>query len=563
MKRPAPELPFTDELFTFGPNALTVEQKLEHIQLFRDSDDLSCQLDRVMMERLAAMHLGLEEAKESHRKMKALIDKLCAVPWFPATYIQEVATPEGTKALVQLGNARRIVGIADGVDRAALGVGAEVFLSNEGNVIVAKSPNGVPRGGETALFERKTADGRFVLKYHEDEIILDPAMALKDVVFRAGDQVRCDRGAWIAFERIERSKGDQFFLEETPDVSFQQIGGLGPQIERIQRAINLHLFHAEVVRKYGARRKGSILFVGPPGGGKTMLAKAVANYVGTLSPSRRSRFINIKPSGWNSIWYGQSEANIREVFRAAREAAIAEPGVPTIIFIDELDSIGSTRATSPNSHIDDKVMLALAAELDGLTDRGNILVIGATNRRDSLDPALLRPGRFGDLLLEVPRPKMKAAHEIFTVYLKLDIPYARNGHGDDLAATREEIIASVLSRIYSPNGESELATLVFRDGKRRAVRAAELISGAVIANIVSAAIERACVREVETGESGLRAEDVYGALAEEFEASARVLTPRNCRHHLSDLPQDMDVVSVEPIVRKVKEPHRYLNPENP
>jgi proteasome-associated ATPase len=226
------------------------------------------------------------------------------------------------------------------------------------------------------------------------------------------------------------------------------------------------------------------------------------------------------------------------------------------MFFDEVDSVGMLRGRT-NAQVDDRVLTAFMAELDGLTGRGNIIVVGATNRRDALDPALLRPGRLGDLVLDIPRPKMKAAGDIFAKHLRQDIPYASNGH----STSRDEIITAVLSWIYAPNGEGELASLQFRDGKRRSVRAADLVSGAIIANIVNSAIERACTREVETNEPGLRTDDVLAAMADEFEAAMRVLTPANCRYHLTDLPQDMDVVSVEPVVRKVKQPHRYLNVE--
>ena len=209
--------------------------------------------------------------------------------------------------------------------------------------------------------------------------------------------------------------------------------------------------------------------------------------------------------------------------------------------------------------VHDNVLTSFLAELDGLAGRGDVLVIGATNRREALDPALLRPGRLGDLVLEVPRPDRKAARDILGKHLAADIPYARNGHGDDLNATRAEILDAAVSMMFAPNGENELATLTFRDGKRRTVRAADLMSGAVLANMARAAVERACEREVETGEAGLTWEDVSAAFAQEFETSARTLTPANCRHHLTGLPHDLDVVNVELAARRVRRPQRYLN----
>lgn len=551
MKKPAIEALVLDQLFGAEGNGMSPEEQLEHLRVLRQNAEVSGQLDRALLERLTNSQRGLDEARLHHRRLKEMLDKMTMTPWYPATLVQVCDTVGGPRAVVQLGNTRRVVGFAPGVDAGVLSVGCEVFLGSELNVITAKSPNATPRGGETAAFVRQTEDGRLILRSREEEMVMDPAGSLKAAALTAGDLLRCDRSVWIAFERIERANSDHLFLEETPQTSFAEIGGLGPQIERVKRALNLHVFHAETAVRYGLRRKGSILLVGPSGTGKTMIARALANWLATLSPGGRSRFMNIKPSQLHSMWYSQSEANYREVFRLARAAGAANPQIPIVMFFDEMDSIGLARGQA-HAHVDDRVLTAFMTELDGLSLRGNIVVIGATNRRSALDPALLRPGRMGDLVLEIARPKRPAAREIFAKHLRPEVPFARNGHGDDWATTREEILEAAVSRIYAPNGDSELATLQFRDGKRRPVRAADLVSGALIANIVASAIERACVREVETGERGLRFADVEDSLTEEFDGAVKALTPANCRHHLTDLPQDMDVVSLQPVARKAR-----------
>ena len=307
--------------------------------------------------------------------------------------------------------------------------------------------------------------------------------------------------------------------------------------------------------KYRLRRKASVLFHGPPGTGKTLTARALANWVATLSRSGRSRFMNIKPGALNSMWFGQSEFNYREVFRVAREAGADEPDVPVVMFFDEVDAIGGMRGESLH-RIDDRVANAFMAELSGLEKRGNVLVVTATNRLDALDEALVRPGRLGDLKLKIPRPGRKASREIFSKHLHPDIPYATNGH--DAPAAREAIIDSAVSAIFSANGESELANIVFRDGKRRAVRASDLINGAEIAAMSQSAAERACSRDAQGGRSGLEPEDLLAAVADFFDSSTQMLTPANCRKYL-DLPQDMDVVRVDPMPRKVRDPYRYFN----
>jgi SpoVK/Ycf46/Vps4 family AAA+-type ATPase len=265
--------------------------------------------------------------------------------------------------------------------------------------------------------------------------------------------------------------------------------------------------------------------------------------------------MNIKPAGLHSSWYAQSEANYREAFRVAREAGAADPLTPVVIFFDEVDAVGATRGQH-GARIDDRVQTAFMAELDGLEGRGNVLVLAATNRRAAIDPALLRPGRLGDLIIEIPRPGMAAARDIFARYMPADIPYDDAGVPP---AARARVLDGLVAALYAPNGQSTVATLRFRDGSQRPVRAAELLSGAEISQIAAAAIERACVREIETGEAGVRLEDALDAAAEQLESAAKALRPVNCRSYLADLPDDVDVVAVEPAASKVRRPHRYRN----
>lgn len=224
------------------------------------------------------------------------------------------------------------------------------------------------------------------------------------------------------------------------------------------------------------------------------------------------------------------------------------------MFWDEIDAIGSSRGEGIH-HIDDRMLNAFMAELNGLEERGNIVILSATNRRDALDPALVRPGRLGDLVLYFPQPNRQASRAILSRHMPADIPYAANGEGP--AAAREALLDLAVGQIFAQNGDTELANLTLRDGKQRLVRAADLVSGAQLAAIAQATIERACVREAEGGPAGVTTADINAAISDFFLVTPRALTPRNARDYLRGLPQDVDVVRVDLVERKVNHPHRY------
>jgi proteasome-associated ATPase len=545
-------------LTAVGDGAPPIDEKVGLVRSIRErGEEADRLLDDTLVRKITTLTSSLMDAETAQRKLAKMVDRLTSPPWHAAVFLAMTATRRGEAALVHVANGRRIVAIEEGLDISGLRPGDEVLLGPELNVIVDSFPDCTPRVGEAAEFDRMTPDGRVVLRYRDEELLVSPGGAFDAKAVKAGDTVRWDRDLRMAFERIERSMGDDLFLEETPEQRFEDIGGLDDAIEDLKRWIWIHRDHPDTARKYHLRRRKGTILVGPPGNGKTMLARAFARYLAELSSSGRCRFMNIKPSALHSMWFSRSEANYREAFRVARENGAAEPEVPVVVFFDEVDSVGLTRG-GPLSHVDDRVMDALMAELDGLESRGNVIVLAASNRADALDPALLRPERLGDDLVHVPRPDRKAAAEIFGKYLHSAIPLdgdfdggEKNPHG--------ALIDSVLARIYSSNGVSVLATMKFRDGTERPVKAADLISGAVISKIVNDAVERACLREIEIGECGVRLADLLSAVDDEFERVMRFLTPRNCAKHIDDLPQDIDVVSIRPADRRVRQPHRYLS----
>ncbi len=544
-----------EEILSAQPGSLSMDDRLAALARIRESGiDSPGAIDRLFVERITTLLGALSSVQEEHGELRELIKRLTAPPYFPAVFLATVNAAGVEGAIVQTDNERRVVQCAPEVIAEELAPGDEVFLGSERNVLVARSNTPSFLTGEIATYSRDTGDGRLVLRSRDEELVVLAKAALRDAGLKAGDGVRFSRATGLAFEKIVPSKGDEFFLESTPLDSFQDIGGLDREIAQLKRLMTLHLFHSSTAIRYRLPRKRSVLMEGPPGNGKTKVARAACNFLATLSSTGRSHFINIKPGGLNSMWYGATEQRYRDIFRIAREAAAADPDVPIVMFWDEIDAIGGSRGESVH-RIDDRMLNAFMAELNGLEDRGNILILAATNRLDSLDPALLRPGRLGDLVLHFPQPRGNAARAILARHMPPDIPYAPAALG--AASAREALLDQAVAQLFAHNADTELATLTLRDGKNRMVRAADLVSGAHLEAIAQAALERACVREAEGGPAGVSTADMNAAISDFFASAPRALTPRNARNYLRDLPQDVDVVRVELVERKVSHPHRY------
>jgi proteasome-associated ATPase len=544
-----------EEIISAGGGAAPLDERVAVLTRLRESGlENPAAIDRFLLEQIAHQQEALSTVEEEHGKLRKLIRGLTAPPYYPAVYLATANTPGVKGVLVQTDSDRRVVQVGEGVVLEELTPGDEVYLTHERNSVVAKSMSPSFLTGEVASYSRSTSDGRLVLRARDEEVVALPTAALRASGLKAGDCVRFNRNAGLAFEKIEPSKGEEFFLESTPSDSFDEIGGLDQEIETVKETLTLHTVYRDLTGKYGLAPKRSVLMEGPPGNGKTKVARATCAWLATLSPSGRSHFINVKPGGLNSVWYGATEKNYREVFRIAREAAAAEPDVPVVMFFDEVDSIGGNRGESIN-RIDDRMLNAFMAELNGLEDRGNIVVLAATNRMDSIDPALLRAGRLGDLVLHFPQPNRKAARAILSRHLTMRAPYACNGEGQ--AAAREALLDHAVAQLFAQNGDTELADLTLRDGKHRVVRAADLVSGAELAAIANSALQRACIREAQGGPAGVALADISAAVSAFFHSAPRALTPRNARNYLRDLPQDIDVVRVDVIERKVRHPHLY------
>jgi proteasome-associated ATPase len=543
--RPPAEIHVLMEMLT-SSDAEQNASALEHLAAVRErAPAAAAQVDALMVRQLRALRAGLGQAEELQSELRAVLERMTKPPLHPAVLIAtSTAEPYGATAIVSVGDSQLVVSLADDVDPATLQVGDEVLLADQRNVVVGRSPYRATSGGETAVFDRYL-EGRAVLRSRDEEYIVDLSPRLADTPLRAGDRVRWNRRAQVVYDKVEASKGDQFFLDETPTETFADVGGLDDVIEKLVEPIRLRFEHPELVASYRIRPVRSILLSGPPGVGKTMLVRCLANWLGHLDGSAPARLMHVRPSALTSMWYGESERQIREVFRVARERGAEHPRLPVVLFFDEIDSLASARGHS-NTRVDDRVLNAFMAELDGLEARGNVLVISATNRLDSLDPAGARAGRLGDVILEVPRPDLAGGREILARYLGPELPFSENGHG---GAARDRILDLAVSRLYAPNAGGDLSRLTFRDGRQHTVRARDLVSGASLANVVRSALECACRRELASGERGVRAEDVLDAIDSELDETARLLTPANCSRYLSDLPQDVDVVRVDRLRR--------------
>jgi proteasome-associated ATPase len=549
-----------EEASRIGDDSLPIDERLAMLvhlrqRRSRGADQGDAGIDRMLLEKIARLHGALSTVQEEHGELREIIRRLTAPPCFPAVYLAATNTPQVQGALVQTDNERRVVEFGEGILPGELNSGDEVFLSQERNCVIARSDTQSFLTGEVATYNRSTVDGRLVLRSRDEEIVVLSTTALRAAGLKAGDGVRFSRSMGLAFEKIEPSKGEDYFLESTPSDSFEEIGGLDREIEALKRLLTLHIFHPGTAGKYRLRRKKAVLMEGPPGNGKTKLARATCAWLATLSQSGRSHFINVKPGALNSMWYGATEQRYRDIFRVAREAAGQDTDVPVVMFWDEVDAVGGNRGESAH-RIDDRILNTFMAELDGLEDRGNIVILAATNRLDSMDPAVLRAGRLGDLVLHVPQPGGKAARAILGRHLPAEIPYAANGEGP--AAAREALLDLAVAQLFAHNGDTELADLTLRDGKHRKVRAADLVSGAQLEAIAQSAVERACVRDAEGGPAGVNSADMSAAVSDFFVAAPRALTPRNARNYLRDLPQDIDVVRIDLAERRVNHPHRYL-----
>ena len=461
----------------------------------------------------------LQQAKEQLALLREEVEKLTQPPANYGTFLG--INPDGSVDVFASGRKMRVA-LHPNLDPAQLLRGDEVVLNDSLNVIEAREPE---RSGEVVTLKEVLGDGRRALIYGrgDEERVAEIADCLRDVKMRAGDAVLMDLRSGLLVEKLPRQQVEELVLEEVPDVSYEDVGGLDRQIEDITDAVELPYLHRELFADYSLPAPKGILLYGPPGCGKTLIAKAVANSLAkkvanlTGNANVRSYFLNIKGPELLNKYVGETERQIRLVFERAREKA-AE-GVPVIVFFDEMDSLFRTRGTGISSDMESTVVPQLLAEIDGVETLRDVIVIGATNREDLIDPAILRPGRL-DVKIKIERPDDGAATQIFSRYLTSTVPLdhetvASLGGGDPHKAC-QAMIEQTVGEMYRDDDANRFLEVTYQNGDKEILYFKDFASGAMIENIVRRAKKVAVKREIAGEGRGVRVEDLIASIRQEY-----------------------------------------------
>ncbi|GAA1080193.1 proteasome ATPase [Nocardiopsis composta] len=459
----------------------------------------------------------LKEARDQIVALKEEVDRLAQPPSGFGVFLE--SREDGTVEIFTNGRKMR-VNVSPSVEVEELSPGQEVMLNEAFNVVEAQSFETV---GEVVMLKETLGDDRvLVISNHDEERIVRLAEPLREEAIRPGDSLLLESRSGYVYERIPKSEVEELILEEVPDIAYTDIGGLSGQIEMIRDAVELPYLHKDLFYEHQLRPPKGVLLYGPPGCGKTLIAKAVANSLAKQVAERtgqdvgKSFFLNIKGPELLNKYVGETERHIRLVFQRAREKA--GEGTPVIVFFDEMDSIFRTRGSGVSSDVENTIVPQLLSEIDGVEGLENVIVIGASNREDMIDPAILRPGRL-DVKIKIERPDAEAARDIFSKYITENLPLHEDDlaeHGGSTKATVDAMIQRVVERMYAETEENRFLEVTYANGDKEVLYFKDFNSGAMIQNIVDRAKKMAIKDFIDNKSKGIRVSHLMQACVDEF-----------------------------------------------
>ena len=457
---------------------------------------------------------ALYEAREQITALKEEVDKLCAPPSTYGVYLS--ANEDATVNILSQGRKVK-VNLHPAIKVETLKPGQELILNEGLNVVEAA---GYEIQGEVVILKEQLDAERAVVTLRADEekvgIIAEPLRTLR---LKTGDHLLLDAKSGYLLEKLPKSEVEDLSLEEVPDIGYDDIGGLGNQIEAIKDAVELPYLYADYYKEHKLTPPKGVLLYGPPGCGKTMIAKAVANNLAEKISEKRGEkikgfFLNIKGPELLNKYVGETERKIREIFVKAKEKANED--VPVVVFFDEMDALFRTRGTGISSDVETTIVPQLLAEIDGVEGLKNVIVIGASNRQDLIDPAILRPGRL-DVKIKIERPDRGSAADIFAKYLTTEIPFAQSElRGGDVASAITAMIGATIEAMYALSEENRFLEVTYANGDKEVLYFKDFSSGAMIESVVRRAKKLALKRYIGGGEKGIMGDDLLTAVREEF-----------------------------------------------